>query len=46
MKKKCFLKAFRLLTEQYELAGKPGQMVMFVGDNEAKKLVSSLLDYK
>lgn len=34
------------LAEQYELAGKLGKMVMFVRDNEAKKLVSYILDYK
>ena len=34
------------LAEQYELAGKLGQMVMFVRDNEAEKLVSYILDYK
>ena len=34
------------LAEQYELAGKLGQMVMFVRDNEAEKLVSFILDYK
>ena len=34
------------LAEQYELAGKSGQMVMFVRDNEAEKLVSYILDYK
>ena len=34
------------LTEQYELAGQLGKMVMFVRDNEAEKLVSYILDYK
>jgi len=34
------------LTEQYELAGKLGKIVMFVRDNEAEKLVSFILDYK
>ena len=34
------------LTEQYELAGNLGKMVMFVRDNEAEKLVSFILDYK
>ncbi len=34
------------LTEQYEFAGNLGQMVMFVRDNEAEKLVSFILDYK
>ena len=34
------------LTEQYELAGHLGKMVMFVRDNEAEKLVSFILDYK
>ena len=34
------------LAEQYEVAGKLGQMVMFVRDNDAKKLVSFILDYK
>ena len=34
------------LAEQYELAGKSGQMVMFVRDNLAEKLVSFALDYK
>lgn len=34
------------LAEQYELAGKSGQMVMFVRDNETQKLVSYILDYK
>lgn len=35
-----------LLAEQYEVAGKLGQMVMFIRDNEAKRLVSCILDYK
>lgn len=34
------------LAEQYELAGKSGQMVMFVRDNAAEKLVSYVMDYK
>jgi hypothetical protein len=34
------------LAEQYELAGKSGQMVMFVRDNDAENLVSFALDYK
>jgi hypothetical protein len=34
------------LTRQYELAGKLGQMVVFVRDNYAERLVSYLFDYK
>ena len=34
------------LADQYERAGALGKMVVFVRDNEAKRLVSYLLDYK
>ena len=34
------------LTKQYELAGKLGQMVVFVRDNDSERLVSYLFDYK
>lgn len=34
------------LTEQYELAGNLGKIVMFVRDNDAERLVSCILDYK
>jgi hypothetical protein len=34
------------LTEQYERAGSSGKMVVFVRDNEARRLVSYSLDYR
>jgi hypothetical protein len=34
------------LAEQYRQAGASGKMVVFVRDNEAKRLVSYLLDYE
>ena len=34
------------LTEQYERAVATGQMVVFVRDNEARRLVSYSMDYK
>jgi len=34
------------LTEQYERAVAAGQMVVFVRDNEARRLVSYSMDYK
>lgn len=34
------------LTEQYERAGTEGKMVVFVRDNDEKRLVSYLLDYE
>lgn len=34
------------LTDQYEQAGVSGKMIVFVRDNDAKRLVSYSLDYK
>ena len=34
------------LAEQYELASQAGTMVVFVRDNEARRLVSYSMDYK
>ena len=34
------------LAEQYDLAGASGQMVVFIRDNDAEKVVSYSMDYK